>query len=55
MRQHLDDMPNQVHYRNDSTAINKDGKPIAALVDACLCARILETGEAQTTAKRLRR
>jgi hypothetical protein len=29
-----------VHYRNDSIVINKDGKPIAALVDARLFARI---------------
>lgn len=39
-RQNLGDMLNQVHYRNDSIVINKDGKPIAALVDARLFARI---------------
>jgi prevent-host-death family protein len=39
-RQHLDEMLDQVQYRNDSIVINKDGKPIAALVDAELFARI---------------
>jgi prevent-host-death family protein len=39
-RQNLGDMLNQVHYRNDSIVINKDGKPIAALVDARLFGRI---------------
>lgn len=39
-RQNLGNMLNQVHYRNDSIVINKDGKPIAALVDARLFARI---------------
>jgi prevent-host-death family protein len=39
-RQNLGEMLNQVHYRNDSIVINKDGKPIAALVDAELFARI---------------
>ena len=39
-RQNLGDMLNQVHYRSDSIVINKDGKPIAALVDARLFARI---------------
>ena len=29
-----------MHYRSDSIVINKDGKPIAALVDARLFARI---------------
>jgi prevent-host-death family protein len=29
-----------VQYRNDSIVINKDGKPVAALVDAELFARI---------------
>ena len=33
-------MLNQVQYRNDSIVINKDGKPVAALVDAELFARI---------------
>lgn len=39
-RQKLGDMLNQVQYRNDSILINKDGKPVAALVDADLFARI---------------
>lgn len=39
-RQNLGDMLNQVHYRSESIVINKDGKPIAALVDARLFARI---------------
>jgi prevent-host-death family protein len=39
-RQNLGDMLNQVHYRGDSIVINNDGKPIAALVDARLFARI---------------
>jgi prevent-host-death family protein len=33
-------MLNQVQYRNSSIVINKDGKPVAALVDAELFARI---------------
>jgi prevent-host-death family protein len=33
-------MLNQVQYPNDSIVINKDGKPVAALVDAELFARI---------------
>jgi len=39
-RQNLGEMLNQVQYRNDSIVINKDGKPVAALVDAQLFARI---------------
>ena len=39
-RQNLGEMLNQVQYRNDSIVINKDGKPVAALVDAYLFARI---------------
>jgi prevent-host-death family protein len=39
-RQNLGDMLNRVHYRSDSIVINKDGKPIAALVDARLFGRI---------------
>ncbi|MBV2159275.1 type II toxin-antitoxin system Phd/YefM family antitoxin [Achromobacter denitrificans] len=39
-RQNLGEMLNQVQYRNDSVVINKDGKPVAALVDAELFARI---------------
>jgi prevent-host-death family protein len=39
-RQNLGEMLNQVQYRNDSILENKDGKPVAALVDAGLFARI---------------
>lgn len=39
-RQNLGEMLNQVRYRNDSILINKDGKPVAALVDAELFSRI---------------
>ena len=33
-RQNLGEMLNQVQYRHDSVVINKDGKPVAVLVDA---------------------
>ena len=33
-------MLNQVQYRHDSIVINKEGKPVAALVDARLFERI---------------
>jgi prevent-host-death family protein len=39
-RQNLGDMLNRVQYRNDSILIQKDGKPVAALVDARLFERI---------------
>lgn len=39
-RQNLGEMLNQVQYRNDSVVINKDGKPVAVLVDAELFGRI---------------
>ncbi|NMG34225.1 type II toxin-antitoxin system prevent-host-death family antitoxin [Azoarcus sp. TTM-91] len=39
-RQNLGEMLNQVQYRNDSIVISKDGKAVAALVDAELFARI---------------
>ena len=39
-RQNLGEMLNQVQYRNESIVIKKDGKPVAALVDAELFARI---------------
>jgi prevent-host-death family protein len=39
-RQNLGEMLSQVQYRNDSIVISKDGKPVAALVDAQLFARI---------------
>ena len=39
-RQNLGEMLNQVQYRYDSILINKDGKPVAALIDARLFERI---------------
>ena len=39
-RQNLGEMLNQVQYRRDSVLINKDGKPVAALIDARLFERI---------------
>ena len=39
-RQNLGDMFNQVQYRHDSIVIKRDGKPVAALVDARLVERI---------------
>ncbi len=39
-RQNLGEMLNQVQYRHDSILISKDGKPVAALVDAELFARV---------------
>lgn len=39
-RQNLGEMLNQVQYRNESILIKKDGKPVAALVDPELFARI---------------
>ena len=39
-RQNLGEMLNQVQYRRDSIVINRDGKPVAALVDARLFDRI---------------
>lgn len=39
-RQNLGEMLNQVEYRHDSVVINKDGKPVAALIDAALFGRI---------------
>ena len=32
-RQNLGEMLNQVQYRHDSVVINKNGKPVAALVE----------------------
>lgn len=40
LRQNLGDMLNQVQYRHDSIVINKDGRAVAALVDAQLFERI---------------
>lgn len=39
-RQKLSEIFDQVQHRNDSIVINKDGKPVAALVNAKLFARI---------------
>lgn len=39
-RQNLGEMLSQVQYRHDSIVINKDGKPVAALIDARLFERI---------------
>ncbi len=39
-RQNLGEMLNRVQYRNDNIVISKDGKPVAALVDAELFTRI---------------
>lgn len=39
-RQNLGEMLNQVQYRHDSVVIKKDGKAVAALVDARLFERI---------------
>lgn len=39
-RQNLGEMLNQVQYRRDSIVISKDGKPVAALVDAQMFERI---------------
>lgn len=39
-RQNLGEILNQVRYRHDSVVINKDGKPVAVLVDIRLFERI---------------
>lgn len=39
-RQNLGEMLNLVQYRHDSVVIHKDGKPVAALVEARLFERI---------------
>jgi prevent-host-death family protein len=39
-RQNLGEMLNRVQYRQDSVLIKKDGKPVAALIDARLFERI---------------
>ncbi len=38
--QTFDEMPSRVQHRNDSIVISKDGKPVAAPVDAEAFARI---------------
>ena len=44
-RQNLGEMLNQVQFRHDSVVINKDGKPVAALIDAELFARVRQFSE----------
>jgi prevent-host-death family protein len=44
-RQNLGEMLNLVQYRNDSILIKKDGKPVAALIDAKLFLRIRQMQE----------
>ena len=39
-RQNLGEMINQVQFRGDSIVITKDGRPVAALIDAVLFERI---------------
>ncbi len=39
-RQNLGEMISQVQYRKDSIVITKDGRPVAALIDAKLFERI---------------
>jgi prevent-host-death family protein len=39
-RQNLGEMLNHVQYRKDAVVISKDGKPVAALIDAKLFERI---------------
>jgi prevent-host-death family protein len=39
-RQNLGEMLDRVRFGNDNIVINKDGRPVAALVDAELFARI---------------
>lgn len=39
-RQNLGEMLNQVQYRRDAVVVTKDGRPVAALVDAKLFERI---------------
>lgn len=39
-RQNLGEMINQVQFRKDTIVITKDGKPVAALIDAQLFERI---------------
>jgi prevent-host-death family protein len=39
-RQNLGEMLNQVQYRKDAIVVTKDGKPVAALIDAELFERI---------------
>lgn len=54
LRQNLGEMLSQVQYRHDSIVINKGGKPVAALVDADMFARIRRMQERfDTLSKRI--
>ena len=44
-RQNLGEMLNQVQLRKDSIVITKDGRPVAALIDAQLFERIRQMQE----------
>ena len=44
-RQNLGEMLNQVQFRKDSIVITKDGRPVAALIDAQLFERIRQMQE----------
>ena len=44
-RQNLGEMINQVQFRGDSIVITKDGRPVAALIDAGLFERICRMQE----------
>ncbi|MDO5057274.1 MAG: type II toxin-antitoxin system prevent-host-death family antitoxin [Lautropia sp.] len=44
-RQNLDEMLNQVQYRNDNILIKKDGNPVAALVNVELFEHIRRMNE----------
>lgn len=44
-RQNLGEMINQVQYRHDSIVIKKDGRAVAALIDARLFGRIRQMQE----------
>jgi prevent-host-death family protein len=52
-QQNFGEMLDQVQYRNDSIVIRKDGKQVAALVDAALFERIrsMESRFDELTAK----
>jgi prevent-host-death family protein len=53
-RQNLGEMLNQVQYRGDTIVINKDGKPVAALIDARLLSRVRAMqGRFETLADRI--
>ncbi len=45
LRQNLGEMLNRVQYRDESVVVTKDGKVVAALVDAALFERIRRNRE----------